>query len=339
MTGMDLADRLLDAHVAYQLERLRGGQFETFVRTELDNALTHAARLTLDQVVDRERVKGVAAKYVSSFDLPGAIPEIVGEIIGQLREHPAQSTPLDGVISRRHVHAASEKVAQLRPLRQAIAARVAENPSVQAWLAQYLLSLAATPIATNRSLLQRMPGMTTALAAGERVAGRVVREVDQRSRELAERTAAGILVRWRDGIDGALDDDELAEALLSMWDQVSGRSMAQLLEATDTDDLIDFLVIGYEFWLDLRGSEYLAALVDTGIDYFFDTYGDSPLDALLAEFGVGRDDLVEEAMRFAPQVIGVLDDAGILDDLIRRQLAGFYRSPVARELLANDHPE
>jgi hypothetical protein len=334
MTHMDVADRLLDAHVAYQLERLRGAQFETLVRAEVEHALAHAARLSLDDVVHRDRVKAVAAKYVSTFELPGAIPEIVGEVVGLLREHPAQDTALGDVVDRRHVQAAAEKLAELRSLRQAIAAQIADNPSVQAWLAQYMVSLASTAVNTNRSLLQRMPGMTTALAAGEKVAGRALREVDQRSRELAERSAAGILARWRDGVAESLDDDELAEALLGVWDRVAGRRMRDVLEATDEDDLVDLVVIAYELWLDLRGTDYLASLVDTGVDYFFDTYGATPLDALLTEFGVGPDDLVEEAMRFAPQAIAALDEAGVLADVIRRQLAGFYESGAAREVLA-----
>lgn len=39
-------------------------------------------------------------------------------------------------------------------------------------------------------------------------------------------------------------------------------------------------------------------------------------------------------MRFAPQAIAALDDAGVLADVVRRQVAGFYESPAAREVLA-----
>ncbi|WP_375492054.1 hypothetical protein [uncultured Jatrophihabitans sp.] len=335
---MDAADRLLEAHVAYQLERLRGAQFGTLVGAEVDHALDHAARLTLDDVVHRDQVKAVAAKYVSTFELPGAIPEIVGEITAALSEHPAQDVELGAVIDRRHVRAAATKIAELRSLRQAVAERIADNPAVQAWLAQYLLSMATTAVNTNRSLLQRMPGMTAALAAGERVAGRALREVDQRSRELAERTAVIILARWRDSAADAIDDDQLAEALLGVWDQVADRRMRDVLVGTDQDDLVDLVVIGYELWLDLRGTDYLRSLVDTGIDYFFDTYGEFALDALLREFGIDRDDLVEEALRFAPGVIARLDEAGVLADLVRRQLVGFYASPAARAILDDHRP-
>lgn len=331
---MTTADRLLDAHVAYQVQRLRGGAFAELVPAEVDFVLSRAHELTLDEVMDRAQVKGVASKYVAGFDLPGAIPEIVGEIASRLRTHPAHQATLSDVVDRRHVVALVDKLAELPALRQAIATRIADNPSVQAWLAQYLHSLATGPIATNRRLVSKLPGVSSALSMGERLAGGAIREADQRSRELAEKTAIGILNRWRDGMAESLADEEFAAALLSLWDQLADRQMRDAIEAADEDDVVDMIVIAYELWQDVRGTEYLHSLIDTGVDYFFDTYGSSPLDELLTEFGLDREDLIEEAMRFAPPVIEALHSAGLLDAFVRRQLEGFYASPEVAAILS-----
>jgi len=328
------AQRLLDAHVTFVLRQLDGDAFADAVRADVAWALARANEVTLDDVLDRELVKGVAAKYVARFELPGAIPEVVGEIAARLTHHPAQETTLGEVVDRRHVVAVVEKIAELPAMRQAVADRIATNPSVQAWLAQYLYGLATSPLVTNRRLAQRLPGVSTAFKVGERLAGGVVREADQMSRELAERTAIGILQRWRDGMAASLADDEFAEALLSLWDQVADRRLSDALADTDETDLADFVVIGYALWLDVRGTDYLRSLVDTGVNYFFDTYGGFGLADLLAEFGLGHDDLVEEALRFAPSVIAGLRSAGLLEDLVRRRLADFYASPEFAAALA-----
>ena len=39
-------------------------------------------------------------------------------------------------------------------------------------------------------------------------------------------------------------------------------------------------------------------------------------------------------MRFAPTALAALDENGVLDDLVRRQLARFYRSPEALAVLS-----
>jgi hypothetical protein len=324
---MELAQRLLDAHVAHDVAHLRGGAFADLVEQEVDEALRRAADITLTQVVGRRQVKDVAHKYVSTFRLPGAIPEIAGELAARLRAHPANATPLGTVLPRRHVLAAVAKGVELRDLRGRIADAVAASPSVQGWLAGFLRSLVTTPV-------EKLPLSGVARAVLGRLSGPMDAEVEQRTREFTEWVAARMLERWAGPGVAALGDDELAGALLDVYDSHADRPVGDLLAALEEDDLVDVLVIGYEFWLDLRTGDYLQALIDTGIDYFFDRYGGFPLDQLLDEFGLGRADLIEEAMRFAPRAIQALDAAGVLVDVVRRRLASFYDSPAARSILA-----
>lgn len=330
----DLAQRLLEAHVAFHVRELRGPGFAALVEHEIDAALAAAGRLTLDQVVTREHVKAVAAKYVARFDLPGAIPDVVGEIALRLRAHPANEVALGDVVPRRHVAAAANKIGELRAVREWLAVQITESPSVQAWLAGYLRALMAGAVDSNLRLAKKVPGVSLGLSLGGKLAGGAVREADQRTREMAEQAAVAILQRSRENILTSMTDEDVEAAVLEVWDAASDRPVRELLDAIADDDLIDAASIVYDGWLDVRGADYLAALIDTGVDYIFDTYGAMTLDALLLEFGIERADLVEEALRFAPGAIAALDDAGVLAETLRRQLARFYESDDARAILA-----
>lgn len=329
-----LADRLLDAHTRFVVAELRGPGFAALVATEVDHALARAGELTLGAVVDRAAVKDVAVKYVARFDLPAAIPEIVGEVGTRVRAHSANATELGDVVDRRHVAAFAERVAAIRPIREWLAVQLTENPAIQAWLADYLHSLTTGAVDANLRLARKVPGVSLGLSLGNRIAGGAVREAEVRSREVAEQAAAALLQRWRAGLLTSMSDEDIAELLMSVWDDAAPRPVRELLDAVDDDDLIDLLTIGYDGWLELREHPYLAAMVGTAIDYVFDTYGELPLNQLLAEFGIARDDLVEEAMRFAPTAIETLDESGLLDELVRRQLARFYHSPEALAVLS-----
>ncbi len=330
----DLAARLLAAHTRFVVAELRGPGFGALVAAEVDNVLTRAAAVTLSEVVDRGSVKDVALKYVARFDLPAAIPEVVGEVGTRVRAHPANDTELGAVVDRRHIAAFAERVAAIRPVREWLAVQLTENPAIQAWLADYLHSLTTGAVETNLRLARKVPGVSLGLTLGNRIAGGAVREAELRSREVAEQAAGALLQRWRTGLLTAMSDEDIAELLMSVWDDAAARPMQELLDAVDDDDLIDLLSIGYDGWLDLREHPYLAAMVRTAVDYVFDTYGDMPLDQLLAEFGITRDDLVEEAMRFGPSALEALDEAGLLEQIVRRQLARFYESPEALAVLS-----
>lgn len=331
-SATELAQRLLDAHTRFQVQQLRSGGFASLVAEEVDHALIAAEQFRLEQVVSRTDVVDVAVKYVAQFRLPGAIPELAGDIAMRVRTHRANDTALGEVVGRQHVDAVVGKIIEMQDVRARIADRLAENPSIQLWVTDLLHSLATGAVASNRRLAERIPGVASALSIGDRIAGGAVREADKIGRAAAERAARGILNRWRDAMAQPADD-ELVDTVMDVWDDAAARSVGELLDTVEDDDLIDLLAIGYEFWLDLRESPYLHAVIATGVDYFFDTYGGFTLAELLDEFGLGRDDLIEEAMRFAPRAIAALDEAGVLEALVRRRLAAFYDSAEARALL------
>ena len=327
------AERLLAAHVRFQIARLRGDGFAALVEQEVDHALERAGELTLAEVIRPEDVCAVAMKYVAQFALPGAIPEIVGDLATRLRAHEANQVELGEIVPRAHAQAMAAKIAGMRPVREWLAVQITESPAVQLWLAGYLRSLTAGAVESNVRLAKKVPGVSLGLSLGNRIAGGAVREADQRTREMTEQAAAAILSRSRDNILAKTRDEDVEAALVDVWDRAAERRIGDLLATIDDDDLVDIASILYDGWLDARGHEYLTALVETGVGHFFDVYGELPLDELLAEFGLGRDDLVEEALRFAPRVIEVRVEQGVLEDLLRRQLAPFYGSAEAREIL------
>ena len=96
---------------------------------------------------------------------------------------------------------------------------------------------------------------------------------------------------------------------------------------------MDAVAILSDLWLDVRDNDFVLSLVDLGIDHVFDTYGGFTLDELLAEFGLASDGLLETALRLAPKIIATLEGRGLLEELIRRRLAGFYESDEAQAIL------
>jgi hypothetical protein len=210
--------------------------------------------------------------------------------------------------------------------------QVTESPAVQAWLADYLRTIT---VDSNLKLAKKVPGVSLGLSLGGRLAGGAVNAADQRSREVAEKAAVALLQKWRADLLRSLTDETVAEMMIGGYDAAAGLPVQAALDAVPDDDLVDVVSVLYDLWLDLRSNDYLQALIDTGVDYFFDTYGGFGLDELLAEFGLGEDDLVEEALRFAPAAIEALHAEGLLAELVRRQLAGFYASPEALAILAD----
>jgi len=329
----DKALRLLDAQIEFVQAQLGPDRFAGLVEMEVDQALLAARELVLDRLVSRDQIKATARKYVTTMQIQGSIPELAGEIAARVYGHRAQDENRIGeVLDTEHVEALAAKLLELPLVRE----RLPESPLAISVVSWWLYQIALDVVVRNRELAKRVPGLSSLLAAGGQIAGTLAPgarlDLDLRLRELADGGARFLLHRAR-APGGSGDESPLYDAMIDLWLEQADESMGSFRQYLSQEDLEDLLVIGYELWLAFRGTAYLHSLLDEGVDFFFDKYGDFTLRSLLEEFGVEREDLVEEALRFAPPVIQALSENGMLAALLRRRLEPFFLSDAVLALL------
>ncbi|HAJ41878.1 MAG TPA: hypothetical protein DCM00_04340, partial [Alcanivorax sp.] len=147
---------------------------------------------------------------------------------------------------------------------------------------------------------------------------------------LLERTEALLSDPWLYSDDNL---GELRELVLVAWQDFAERPVTELRELLSSEDIQELFVIGYDFWREFRHSDYFATMLDTGINAFFEKYGDTTLRDLIDEVGIARDDLLDDAHRFAPPVLRLLRERGLLDAWLRRHLAPFFEKPETLAIL------
>jgi hypothetical protein len=329
----DKALRLLDAQVRFVQEQLLPDRFAVLVELEVDHALSAASELVLDGLVSRDQIKATAHKYVATMQLQGSIPELAGEIAARVYRHPAQDENRIGdVVGTKHIEELTTKLLELPLVRE----RLPESPLAINLLSWCMYRIAIDVVLRPRHVAERVPGASSLLAAGDQIVGAVAPraglDLDRRLRELAEQ-GARILLRRATAPDGSRHESAVYDAMIELWREQADEPISSFREYLSQEDLEDLLVIGYEFWLAFRDTPYLRSLVDEGIDFFFDKYGGFTLRALLDEFGIGREDLVEESLRFGPPVIEVLTQNGMLAAFLRRRLEPFFLSDAVMSML------
>jgi hypothetical protein len=329
----DKALRLLEAQIKFVQAQLVPDSFAGLVETEVDHALSAAGELVLDRLVSRDQIKATARKYVATMQIHGSIPELADEIATRVYGHRAQDENLIGeVVDTKHIEEFVAKLLELPLVRE----RLPQSPLAISAVSWWMYRIANDVVVRNREVAERVPGVSSLLAAGGKIVGRVAPDarldLDLRLRELAERGARFLLDRAR-ASGGSPDESPVYDAVIDLWQEQADEPMSSFRQYLSQEDLEDLFVIGYEFWLAFRGTAYLRSLVDEGIDFFFDKYGDFTLRELLEEFGIEREDLVEEALRFAPPVIQVLSENGMLAAFLRRRLEPFFLSDTVLALL------
>lgn len=322
-----LATRLLDAQVRFALDQLRGENYHALVIDEVDHALSNASTVTLNDAVTPKMIKDTAAKYAAQMPVEGAILELAGEIAAQLHQITATSeTSVGELLDVARFAELSAAVADT-----ALVTRLLEQVLDSAEFAELCASLIRHTITdgadeARRSVTESRVGRLLAplglpfAGAGDRL---------ERSADRLSRVGARFVLNRI-----SADTELLAEIANDLWRRNQDTPVSVVASVLTERDVDDLIVVVFEFWRSFRHSGYFRSLLDGAIDQLFAKYGDVSLYELLAEVGVGREDMIEEALRFGPPVLAMLDERGHLEELLRRRLLPFYVSEEFRAAVA-----
>ncbi|MGB2246640.1 MAG: hypothetical protein ACPH3N_03170 [Alcanivorax sediminis] len=321
----DTANRLLDGLVEYLLARMAPEQLDGFLESELDFLLDKASDYTLNAWVTPLQIQQTARKYAIEMDISGAIPELVGDMVEEFYQQAVDSERLVGdVVDEDVVMALLDKVLEIPLSRQGMA-WLGRNPVLLALLAGgaqmglKTLLHQGMPVALRDQLARRLPD-------------RWVNSLDTRMQEwLLRRTEQLLSDPWLYRDENL---DELRELVLVGWQDFAQRPVAELRELLSSEDIQELFVIGFEYWRELRHTDYFNSLLESGVNAFFDKYGETSLTELLHELGVSRAMMLDDARRFGPPIIEKLRKEGLLEAWLRRHLSGFFEAEETLQLLS-----
>lgn len=329
MNAHILAQQLLDAQVAYLREQLIGANSTQYLVGFLDDVLARASHFTLNELVQREAIHGVVRTYAFDLMLGGGILELIGAMARGLyqvwQQHPPRLRDLI------HDHSAEQwidKIVELQPLRQQIIRQLQHSPLAKNLLSQLVIQTVQRQLP---AWLANQAGQHPQYSLRGKLMQRLLLSEVQLIEWLSQHIATGI--QHSEAL--AFDDQTLTDFLQQLWIGIRDVCLDQRAIGLTALDVEELFVLGYEDWRHLRQTEHLQRLVYTGIDVFFDTYGDYVVTDLLDEVGVTHEHMLGEIERFAPMVLQALDQSGDLTALIKNQLQPFYQDQTTLALLSD----
>lgn len=331
------AAALLDAHTAFVLDQLIGEGFEPLIEQLLDLVLAEAEALRLEQLVTRKTIKAVVRTYVVELHLGGGIPELVGDVARALHAHPIhEHTRVGDLVTPRRFEQFVEHALSLKSMRRRLVEELIASPLYESMASELLYNGIRDYLARTGEQV-KIPGAASAFKLGRAVVKRatasfedaledgVKRHIGRSVGSVSKKTAQGL-------IDGA-HDAELREAALESWRHLRKLPLGTLREDVSARNVEEGFVALYEWWKEFRDTPFLGAMIEAGVETFYDKYGDHTLAGLLEDFGIDRTRMRGEALRFAPHVLKEMHAAHRLEPLVRALLEPFYRSGAVERAL------
>lgn len=335
----DLADALLEQHVKHELSSLEGAKLRRFLDQELDELFDYASHVTLGRLTSAEQVMGLIRRVVINMELDPGIPELAAEMSTEVLNASIQkTTKLNQIITREQATGFLEQGLELKQQRERVISEIMTHPVYQELVANLVYQGVVNFLYEDNMITRGVPGIGSMMKFGKRMANKAVPGLDEtferRFKAWLSDSLPGLIARSEEFLHKSLTDDELRDSVMAVWVSLEDHTIEELHEGLGDVQLQEFVVLGYEFWLQFRQTPYFEGCVEAVVTHLFELYGDRPILDLLREVGVNRELIMAEIDGFALPIIDVLREEGYLEALIRRRLTPFYASAAARKLLS-----
>ena len=334
-----LADHLLDAQVAFHLERLTGDELEATVTRLATSVLDVAGHHQLADLVDPAAVKAIVSRALTQVPSSPAVSAFIDLGIELVQAGPATPFPLSDVVEREHVERVLDEALGLTPVLERGLERLTASPLVGATATRFMGRVVGEALAANQAVADKVPGLGSLLSMGTKAAAGVVGAADKQLDGLLADTAGkgGTLAvrRLNRIIVDTLKDPTTREAALQVWDLVAAEPVRGVGDRAGREELSGVVDATHDLVVSVLAHPHVVAFGHAAVDGFFEAFGGyTPLE-LLEQLELEPADIVADAVRLAPPVVETLVESGELEQLLRAELAPFYASDAVARLLAS----
>lgn len=332
-----LARRLLDAQVAYHLDRLAGDRLEATVAGLADDLLVAGAAHQIEDLVERETITTIVVRSLATVPASAAVSGLVELAVTIGYDGPETPYPLGELVARDRVEALLDSLLALHPVLERVMERVAEVPLLGTTASRFMGRIVGEVMQANKAVADKVPGLGSLMSFGTSAASRVMGAADKQFEGLIgdtlDRGGAFAVRRLNRVIVETLRDPTTREAVLQAWDLISKEDVVGLREFASHEQVTDVADALHDLAITTLASPHIADLVGVVVDGFFDRFGGYSPAELLDELDLSRDDLIADLVRLAPPVVDALRESGDLERLLRSQLEPFFDSAEVRNLL------
>ncbi len=336
--GQDLSQALLKLHIQHEMDHLTGEELKEDLREDVQLAFKAGEALRLRDIIDPDTVNGIIRRHVVERDMPAIIPEMAADFTNDIvgSDFHLSVTP-DDLLSRERMEELIDQLLLLREQRQELIDRVLEQPVYKELVANLLYQGIVRYIYEENLLSKNVPGISSALRFSSRMLNKAVSGLDEAWEKSVKsyiaRNVEGMVRQSADFLAENLTEEELKVSLMDAWDSFSDKTLQDLQSGLGEVEWSEFVVMGYDFWLAFRKTDYFRDCYETVVENLFQQYGDYSLTTLADEFNIETETVMTEVAAVLPRVTDALRANGLLEEILRRRLQRFYESKEVQALL------
>ncbi|KAA1420947.1 hypothetical protein F0U44_00975 [Nocardioides humilatus] len=332
-----LAQQLLDAQVAFHLNQLRGDLLTDNAATIADEIIDAVGKHQIADLVDRELAKDVIGRVLTTVPRSPAVAGVIDLVLDVVQAGPEQPYPLGELVDRDRVAELVDALLALSPVLDRALTQLADSPLIGTVATRFMGRIVGEVLQANKAVADKVPGLGTLMSFGTSAASKVVGAADRQFEgilgDTVGKSGAFAVKRLSRIITETMQDPTTRDAILQAWDVVAAEPVSGLDRHVSREEIGEVVDAVHELAAAALESEHARVLAGVLVDAFFDHFGGYTGAELLEQLEIDKADLRDDVVKAAPGIIGLLDESGDLERILRARLEPFYSSAEVAALL------
>ncbi|MDF9715660.1 hypothetical protein INN71_09600 [Nocardioides sp. ChNu-153] len=328
------ADRLLDAHTRWVVDRLTtggpDGSRDEAIAEDVDLLLDLGSELTLSDVLSPDEVSDALERVLVTVPPSEGAARFAASVADALLDGDIDRFALSDVVSRAHVEAWVRRVLAGVDGIEAALDRLTRSPQVATLAGGFVGRIVGEVVQANRAAAEKIPGVGSLVSFGANAAGRVGgaanRQLEGLLGDTAGKGAVFAMRRLNKVLVDTLRDPTMPDAFMEVFDLYRDEPLPRVGDVVSRDEAHEIAGLVHEVVAGAAPSPPVQQIATAVVRQVWADHGDRPVTALLEELGLTRDELVVHAISLAPRLLDAAHADGRLEALVRGRLAPFYAS-------------
>lgn len=323
-------DALYEAHVAFELSRLREQDVEDLLREEVRALFGWLSETRLDAVADADAVSDAALRMVQGPDGPKVVHLVTESLVAGQDAVAGSTVTLGDLVSRDDAARWAVTLAGMEDARSALLSQITTSRAYSRLVAHVVYQGIKSYLLTENVLAKRIPGASSLVRLGQRGLGAAAPGLEQNvDRQLIAFVDANIADTVRDSrrfIDGMIDPQQVAQMSDEAWSAAAQSPVSSAADVLSSEDVRTLVDLAWGQWRELRDSPLVGDVLDHAVRAFFAAHGRRPVADVLADLGITEQTVWDAIEPLAARVASVAVDTGYAEARVRERLWAFYSS-------------
>jgi hypothetical protein len=336
----DAIKKLLEAHVAHEVNRFKRGWYKKTVKDEVTTLFEWIKKIKLKDVITPEQIIGLIERNVVELPVAGGVTELAGEMSQRvLASHQNKKTALEDIFARKQFDDIVDKIGSLKSARKDVIHRFVTSSVYSQQISEVLYAGIKEYLLAENIFAKKVPGVSSLIKVGRFAVNKTMHSleaaIENKIKTYIENNLGNTIKRSEKSLNDYFDETHIIEMGEEVWSSIAKTKLSEYFSEIDANDMEDFIIIGYDFWLHFRKTSYFKAIYTDLVYFFFKKYADKELDVILEDVGVTQKMVVNEVIEAVAPGIETALSIGYLEERIRARLADFYLSPKTADLISS----